>query len=639
MSKEYDASSIQIIENLEAVRKRPGMYIGSVSSKGMHHLIWEILDNAVDEYLAGYCKNISVILNKDGSITISDDGRGLPVDIHPKTKVSAAETIFTVLHAGGKFGGSDSAYKVSGGLHGVGASVTNALSEFLYVDIYKDNIHYKLKFNNGGSKIEHLEKQGSTRKKGTTISFKPDSSFFSKWRFDEEIILDRLRETSYLNSGLKISYLNMSTDTEEEFFSEVGLVDFINYLDEGKSIIIENKSFNANVDEFQLMFAFHYNKSSNEKILSFANNIKTILGGSHETAFKSAFTKAFNDYLKSQNLFKSKEKKFEGSEIREGLTAVVSVNVPEQYLQFEGQTKEKLSSPDVRRVLESHISKELGFWFIENKKDSELILHRARKVREAKIAAQKAKELVKKSLTKKDKMRHISSKLTVATSKKRKECELFLVEGDSAGGSAKLGRNRNIQAVLPLRGKVINTEKANINQILANEELSTIIHAIGSGLGDTFDYEKSNYGKVIIMTDADTDGAHIQSLILTFFFNYMYELIEKGCVYLAAPPLFKITSANNKKNFSYAWNEIELDEIKREMGEKFEIQRYKGLGEMNYDQLWETTMNPDTRTLIKVTSDNYSDIQKIITVLMGNDPSIRREWINDNVTFEEENNG
>ncbi len=631
----YDASSIQLLEGLKAVRKRPGMYIGSTGSAGLHHLLWEIIDNSVDEFLANYCKEIRVTINKDDSCTVEDDGRGIPTGMH-SSGIPAAELIFTKLHAGGKFGGGDSGYKKSGGLHGVGSSVVNALSTSLEVEIFKDKKKYTLKFNNGGEISQSLQEEGNTKKSGTKVHFKPDHSIFSHTVYDAKVVVNRIRETAFLNKGLKIYFLDKRTKEQEEiiFEYENGLVDFIKYLNKDQEVLHEPVLFEEANKELEAIVAFQYSDQETERILSFANNIRTIDGGQHESGFKAALTKSINEYCNENNIFKKSDKNFDGSEVRYGLTAIISIYISEELLQFEGQTKTKLGTIEAKTFIDKMIYKNLKFWLIENKTTTHKIIDLAFAVRRAKEEARKSK-LSNTTFSKKKNIQILSGKLVHAHSKDPIKKEIFLVEGDSAGGSAKLGRDNRYQAILPLKGKVINVEKSIISHILKNEEIITMISAIGTGIGKEFDYSNLNYHKIIIMTDADTDGAHIQALILTFFHKYMKRLIEKGHIYIALPPLYKV-SKKGKDGFSkYLWTDAHLEATKKEHG-KVEIQRYKGLGEMNYDQLWETTMDPETRTLIQVEIDDALKSRDMFDKLMGANPAERRKWIEENIDFSRE---
>ncbi|CRX36993.1 / parE / DNA topoisomerase 4 subunit B /:480752 Reverse [Candidatus Hepatoplasma crinochetorum] len=625
--KDYNASSIEIIENLDAVRKRPGMYIGDTSSRGLHHLFKEILDNAVDEYLAGFANKIKITLTKKNSIIIKDNGRGIPVDIHPKTNKTTVETIFTILHAGGKFGGKNSAYFISGGLHGVGGSVVNALSEYLIVNIWKDHKEYQIYFRNGGRTISKLKILGNTNQTGTQIEFKADKNIFSTINFNSHEILERIKEIAYLNPNLIVEYHDEKNEDQYTFHFPKGLSSYIEELAKDEIKITNTVNFNLNKDKkIMARISFCYTKSMYENIFSFANNISTLDGGSHETGFKIALTRAINEYVVEQKL-QQNGKSLEGQDVREGIYCAISVYLIESLIQFEGQTKTKLASQSVRLFFEKDLYQAIKDYLYRNKKDAIEIIKYAYATRKAREAAKKARQVTRELNVKSKKS--FAGKLVTAQSNNPLERELFIVEGDSAGGSAKLGRNRRIQAILPLKGKIINTEKASLKSIVANDELSTIINAIGAGFADNFSIKKANYGKIIIMTDADTDGAHIQALLLTFFYNFMEDLINNKRIYIALPPLFKITNKNNKK-FSYAWSIQELKE-KTQDNSNYEIQRYKGLGEMNYEQLWETTMDPKTRILIEV--KNTEAAQKIIEILMGQDVEARRRWIEDNVEF------
>ena len=632
VTNQYNDDSIQVLEGLEAVRKRPGMYIGSTDHRGLHHLAYEIVDNAVDEALSGYASKIDVTIHKDGSLSVRDNGRGMPTGKHA-SGIPTIQVIFTVLHAGGKFG--QGGYKTSGGLHGVGASVVNALSDWLEVEVLRDGVLYTQTFKTGGEKVSSIKKEKTNRKgSGTTVRFLPSKHIFSTIVWSYETLAERLRESAFLLKGLTITLTDERTDTSDVFCYEEGIRNFIQYLNEEKDTLSPIVDFNSTIDGVETEFAFQYNDGYSETILSFVNNVRTKDGGTHEVGMKTALTKAFNEYARKVGLLKEKDKNLEGSDVREGLTAIVSLRVPEEILQFEGQTKDKLGTPAARSIVDNTIFEQLGIFLMENGEIAQELIRKALKAREAREASRKAREESRNGKKGKKKETLLSGKLTPAQGKNPKKNELYLVEGDSAGGSAKQGRDRKFQAILPLRGKVINTEKASLSDILKNEEINTIIYTIGAGVGNDFNIEDCNYDKIVIMTDADTDGAHIQVLLLTFFYRYMKPLIEAGKVYLALPPLFKISKGTGKKQVvEYAWTEKELEEKIKKVGKGYLLQRYKGLGEMNADQLWETTMNPETRTLIRVVIDDKAQAERRVSTLMGNKVEPRRKWIESHVEF------
>ena len=630
MALKYDESSIKILEGLEAVRKRPGMYIGSTDKRGLHHLIWEIVDNAIDEAINGFGDYIKIILHSDKSVSVEDHGRGIPTGMHASGK-STPEVIFTVLHAGGKF--ESDGYKVSGGLHGVGSSVVNALSKWMEVDIKHNKEEYYIRFENGGHVAVPLKKIGNTNKSGTTVRFMPDDEIFSTTNFSYTTVCERMQESAFLLKGITIEVIDEEDEREAKFHYERGIEEFVEDLNKGKNTLHKVLSITGAKDKMEVDIAMQYTDSYNENIVSFVNNVKTIDGGTHEVGFKTALTRVFNDYAKTNGFIKGKDKALEGSDVREGLTAVISLKIPEGILQFEGQTKGKLGTPTARVAVENIVTEQLRVFLEENKSIATEIINKSLRSKIAREAARKAREEARKGTSKKKEERSLSGKLAPAQSKDKSKKELFLVEGDSAGGSAKQGRDRRYQAILPLRGKVLNTEKTKEEDILKNEEINTMIYTIGAGYGANFDINDCEYNKVIIMSDADEDGGHIQCLLLTFFYRYMRPLIEDGRLFVALPPLFKIQSG---KNIEYAYTVEEMKE--KSKGKKCEIQRYKGLGEMNADQLCETTMQKGTRTLIRVNIEDAQLAEKRVSVLMGDEVAPRKEWIDENVEFTLEDN-
>ena len=629
MANRYDDNSIQILEGLEAVRKRPGMYIGSTDTRGLHHLIWEIVDNSIDEALNGYGKKIQITLEADGSVTVQDEGRGMPIGQHA-SGVNTLQVIFTVLHAGGKFS-SEGGYKTAGGLHGVGASVVNALSEWLTVEVAHDGELVRMEFADGGKKIGKLEHLGKTNRTGSTVRFKPDPRIFSTTEYKYDVVCERAREEAFLLSGIAmvVSDKRNKKNETETYLYEDGLIAFLGYLHEDRNVLMNPVNFSGEANGIQVEAAFQYTDDYQENTYSFVNLVRTGDGGTHEAGFKGAFTKAINDYARKYGLLKAKDKNLEGGDVREGLTTILSVSVPEELLQFEGQTKSKLGTPQAKTAVEAVVSEKLSFWLEENRNQSDTLVRKMLKASLARIAARKARDEIRKGKRVGKGEKVLSGKLAPAQTKDARVKELFLVEGDSAGGSAKQGRDSHYQAILPLRGKVLNTEKCTLSDIEKNEELNTLIYTLGAGVGPDFDYKESNYGKVIIMTDADDDGSHIQILLLTFFYRYMRPLLEQGMVYIALPPLYKVTKG---KTTEYVYSDQELDALRRKLG-KVEIQRYKGLGEMNATQLWETTMDPSQRTLIKVGISDGVKAERRVTVLMGDKAELRRKWIEDNVSF------
>ncbi len=624
----YDENSIVILEGLEAVRKRPGMYIGSTDHKGLHHLVWEILDNAIDEALNGYGDEIDITLNADGSCTVKDYGRGMPVGVHKSGK-SALEVIFTVLHAGGKF--TDSTYKASGGLHGVGASVVNALSSKVVVQVRDGKNIYEMDFANGGKHVGSLKKIGKTKETGSSVTFWPDPKIFKETRFSYSIIKERVQEDAFLLKGLKIKLRDeRENPKEDEFVYEDGLKAFVEELDTDHESLTPIISFEGENQGMKIQVAFQYVDTYQETLLSFTNMVRTRDGGSHETGARQALTKTMNEYARKNGFLKEKDKSMEGSDIREGLTMVLHITVPEELLQFEGQTKEKLGTPQAKMAVDQVVSEHLRYFLEENKELAELLVRKMIKAGQARQAAREAREKARKGKGKNRSERIISGKLVHAQSKDARKKELYLVEGDSAGGSAKQGRDSMYQAILPLRGKVLNTEHCSLDVVEKNEELNTIIHTLDAGVGSNFDAKDSNYHKVIIMTDADDDGAHIQNLLLTFFYRFMRPLIDEGMLYIAMPPLFRIKKGDHEY---YLYSNEELDAKKAELKSGYTISRYKGLGEMNASQLWDTTMNPATRTLVRVRLDDGRLAEKRITSLMGERADLRRSWIEENVVF------
>ncbi len=618
----YNASAIEVLKGLQAVRKRPGMYIGSTGAKGLHHLAWEIIDNSIDEVLNNFCNKIEVIIYKDGSISIEDNGRGIPIEKH-KSGRFAPEIIFTELHSGGKFNNQN--YQYAGGLHGVGASVVNALSSKLLVNIYKNKKEYEISFVNGGELKQPLIAKKATRKQGTFIRFWPDESIFSTTEFSFEKVSLKLKEKAFLINNLELTLIDERINKKEIYFYENGLIDYLNEINKGNVQISKPISFKEG-GEISINFAFQYTNNGYEVIHSFVNNIKTSDGGTHELGMKNAFTKVINEFTQKHSLFK---KRFLGDDIREGLTAIISIKVPEKILEFEGQTKSKLGSTQVRSIMEDFINKKLQSFLEENRDQSLKIINHIIDVYKGKEAARKARKNLKETKKKLGLEISLTGKLTPAQSKDKNKIELFLVEGDSAGGSAKQARDRKIQAILPLKGKILNVEKMPLSKVVQNDEIITIINVVGAGLGTSFDAKKVKYNKIIIMTDADTDGAHIQSLLLTFFYRYMVDLIQDKKIFIAHPPLYKIY---NSKKIAYAWNEEELDKIKKDFP-NYKIQRYKGLGEMNPDQLWETTMDPAKRKLFLVNFEDRFLAEEQVITLMGNDIEKRKKWIIDNIKF------
>ena len=624
-NQNYDASQIQVLEGLEAVRKRPGMYIGSTSSRGLHHLVYEIVDNSIDEALAGYCKNIKVYIHKDNSITVVDDGRGMPVGIHPKMGKPTVEVIMTVLHAGGKFGGGG--YKVSGGLHGVGASVVNALSELCEVIVTRDGYVWKQSYKRGAV-LTGLEKIGEAEGSGTKVHFKPDHEIFEETEYDFEILSQRLRELAFLNKGINITLIDEREDEvkEEVYHYEGGIKSFVSYLNRNKEVLHEEPIYVEGLkDGIAVEVSLQYHDGFNENIFTFANNIDTVEGGTHLAGFKTALTRVMNDYGRRFGHLKESDKNLSGDDIREGLTAVVSVKISEP--QFEGQTKTKLGNSEARSAVDSISGEGISTFLEENPEVGKIIIEKALLASRAREAARRARELTRKSVLERS---SLPGKLADCSSKDPKECEIYIVEGDSAGGSAKQGRDRKFQAILPLRGKIMNVEKQRLDKILGSDTIRSMVTAIGAGIGPEFDIEKIRYNRIIIMTDADVDGAHIRTLLLTFFYRYMRDLVEQGHVYIAQPPLYKISKGKQER---YAYSDAAADEIIEEFGGKdssVNVQRYKGLGEMNAGQLWETTMDPESRILLRADIEDAMVADEIFTILMGDKVEPRREFIQKN---------
>jgi len=627
----YTADDIDILEGLSGVRKRPAMYIGSTNSSGLHHLVWEVIDNGVDEALSGFGSRISVIIHKDGSLSVEDEGRGIPVGIHHQTNIPAVQLIFSTLHSGGKF--SDAVYKSSAGLHGVGASVTNALSEYLDVTVFQEGQAHHIRFENGGKLAIPLEIIGKTNKHGTLVRFKPDATIFSSVEFKWDTIYNHLQESAFLLKKVRFILKDERTDLSHEFYYADGLKEYVATLNQSKKPLGNIVSFEDDSNGIKIECAMQYCiEDYNESIYSYANNVRTRDGGTHETGFRIGLTRAVNDFATEHSLLKGKSK-LEGSDIREGLTAILSLKIPESLLQYEGQTKSKLGTPEAIQAVNNFIYSKLTYYLNENKEFAVNLIKKVTDSRDARLAARKAKEEARSTKKVKNEM-IISDKLTPCQSKDYPLNELFIVEGESAGGTARKGRDRLHQAILPLRGKPLNTDNVTMDRMLKNEEFATIISTIGAGVGQNFDIDESKYGKIIIMTDADTDGAHIQTLLLTFFYHYMRPLVNKGKIYVAVPPLYRVYKEVNKNIvYEYAWDDRGLEKAKKSIGPGYKISRYKGLGEMDADQLWETTMNPRTRQLIRVKIEDPLLVERRVSVLMGKDAAIRRKWVEENVDF------